>query len=210
MRSSPAEAPGKPGVELGQQPLAAELDREVPPLGPVERLAVDRAQRSRRPRRRPAPRGARPASGWPKPSRSRSSSASIASSGTSTSALPTSSPRHSPSSAFGRTPTSIVNSSSSPSAGRSPTSSFGSPTVTTPDVEQRPLVPLGQRVAQRLLDHRLAADALDHELRRHLALAEAGQLHLAGELLRGAVDLAARAPPARPRRRSSRATRAGL
>ena len=117
-----------PASNSGSSALAAELDREVAALGAVERLAVDRARvvdddgvaggRGALDRRRLA-----------KPSRSRSSSASIASSGTSTSALPTSSPRHSPSSAVGRTPTSIVNSSSSPSSGRSPTSSFGSPTV---------------------------------------------------------------------------------
>ena len=46
----------------------------------------------------------------------------------------------------------------------------------------------GQRVAHRLLDHRLAADPLDHHLRRHLALAKAGHLHLAGEVAGRAID----------------------
>ena len=57
-----------------------------------------------------------------------------------------------------------------------------------PGLEQRPLVPLRERVAERLLDDGLAADPLDHHLRRNLALAEAGHLHLAGERLGGAVD----------------------
>src|SRR5829696_2496509 len=55
-------------------------------------------------------------------------------------------------------------------------------------VEQRALVPLGERVAKRLLDHRLTPDPLDHELRRDLALAKARQLHLARDRSRRPVD----------------------
>ena len=47
-----------------------------------------------------------------------------------------------------------------------------------PGVEQGVLVPLGQRVADRLLQHRLEAEPLDHQRRRRLALAEARQPHL--------------------------------
>src|SRR5690606_37813067 len=36
------------------------------------------------------------------------------------------------------------------------------------------LVPLGERVLESLLEHRLAAEPLDHELRGHLSLAETG------------------------------------
>ena len=56
----------------------------------------------------------------------------MASSGTWTSALPTSSPLYSPSVAVGRTATSIENESSSPASGSEGTSSFGSPTGVIP------------------------------------------------------------------------------
>ena len=57
-----------------------------------------------------------------------------------------------------------------------------------PGAEQRPFVPLGQRVADRLLEHGAEAEPLDHQRRRRLALAEAGQPHLAGEAAGGALD----------------------
>ena len=71
-------------------------------------------------------------------------------------------------------PTSIENESSSPASGSDGTFSSGSPTGRDPGVQERPLVPLRERVAKRLLQHGLAADPLDHELRRDLALAKAG------------------------------------
>ena len=42
-----------------------------------------------------------------------------------------------------------------------------------PGVEQRPFVPLGQRLADRLLEDGAEAEPLDHQRRRRLALAEA-------------------------------------
>ena len=79
-----------------------------------------------------------------------------------------------------------------------------------PGAEQRPFVPLGQRVADRLLEHGAEAEPLDHQRRRRLALAEAGQPHLAGEAAGGAVDalLDVRRPGPRPRPRP--ASRAAL
>ena len=59
--------------------------------------------------------------------------------------------------------------------------------------EQRPFVPLRQRLADRLLEHGGEADPLDHQRRRRLALAEAGHAHLPGEaagsLGNSAVDI---------------------
>ena len=97
-------------------------------------------------------------------------------------------PCHSPSSAFGRTPTSIVNAQLLALGGQLADVELRVADRGDAGLEQRPLVPLGQPVAKRLLDDRLAADPLDHQLRRHLALAKAGHLHLAGERRRGAVD----------------------
>ena len=57
-----------------------------------------------------------------------------------------------------------------------------------PRLEQRPLIPLGQRVAERLLEHRLAPHPLHHQGRRHLAAAEPGNPHLAAELACRALD----------------------
>ena len=57
-----------------------------------------------------------------------------------------------------------------------------------PGLEQRPLVPLRQRVAKRLLEHRLAPHPLHHEGRRHLAPTKPGNPHLAAELARRALD----------------------
>ena len=48
----------------------------------------------------------------------------------------------------------------------------------------------GERALECLGQHRLAAELLDHHLRRHLALAEARQLHVLAELPRGALDAA--------------------
>ena len=48
----------------------------------------------------------------------------------------------------------------------------------------------GQRFAQRLLEDRLAAQALDHQRRRDLPLAEAGQFELAAERAGALLDAA--------------------
>ena len=55
----------------------------------------------------------------------------------------------------------------------------GSPTGAMPVVSQRVDVPGAERVAHGLLEHGLAPDALDHERRRHLAAAKAGELQCA-------------------------------
>ena len=49
-------------------------------------------------------------------------------------------------------------------------------------------VPAADRVADRLVEHGLAADALDHDGRRRLAGAEAGDADVAGEGARGLRD----------------------
>src|SRR3712207_2628780 len=54
----------------------------------------------------------------------------------------------------------------------------------------RALVPARQRAAHGLVEHGLAADALEHDLRRDLALAEARDLEVAAERLRGGLELA--------------------
>ena len=61
-------------------------------------------------------------------------------------------------------------------------------------VVDRRAVPAAERLAHRLVEHRLAADALDHDRRRRLAGAEAGHADVARQQLRGlrhaALDLA--------------------
>ena len=51
-------------------------------------------------------------------------------------------------------------------------------------------VPAAQRAAQRLVEHRLAAELADHDGRRNLALAKAGNAQLAAELAGGLLDAA--------------------
>src|SRR5206468_1649501 len=55
-------------------------------------------------------------------------------------------------------------------------------------VQQGALVPLRQRVAQRLLQDGVAADPLDDELRWDLALAKPGHAHVARQLVRGLLQ----------------------
>ena len=55
---------------------------------------------------------------------------------------------------------------------------LGSPTGLIPEREQALLVPLGQRLADRLLQDGAVAEPLDHQRGRRLALAEAGHPHL--------------------------------
>ena len=144
------------------------------------RPAASRRSRSRRSRRQPAARStvSRRASRSRSPPRASLHARLVA---TCSSARPTSSPLYSPSSAFGSTPISIEKRSSSPLGGQ-----VGEVEVDLGIADRhdagaldRVRVPGGQRFAHRLLEHRLAADALDHERRRHLALAEAGELELA-------------------------------
>ena len=57
-------------------------------------------------------------------------------------------------------------------------------------VGERLLVPARQPAADGLVEHRLAAHLPQHDLRRHLAAAEAGHAHLAPQLGRGRLQLA--------------------
>ena len=73
-----------------------------------------------------------------------------------------------------------------------------------PGALQRVHIPLRERVAHGFLEHGLASDALDHQRRGHLAAAKAGQLQLASQLARLALDallelLGAAPSPARAR-----------
>ncbi|MFT3865444.1 MAG: hypothetical protein QM729_14320 [Solirubrobacterales bacterium] len=54
-------------------------------------------------------------------------------------------------------------------------------------VEQRFFVPLRQRVPDRFREHRGEPHPLDHQVRRRLALAEAGQPQFAGHRAGGSV-----------------------
>src|SRR3712207_9016422 len=54
----------------------------------------------------------------------------------------------------------------------------------------RALVPAGERAADGLVEHGLAADSLEHDLRGDLALAEPGDLEVVAERLRGRLQLA--------------------
>ena len=64
----------------------------------------------------------------------------------------------------------------------------GSPDRSDPGAVDGVDVPLAERAAQRLVEHRLAAQPADDDRRRHLALAEAGDPHLAPELARGLLQ----------------------
>src|SRR5581483_11648137 len=50
-------------------------------------------------------------------------------------------------------------------------------------------VPRAERAAQRLVQHRFASQAADHDRRRHLALAKARDPHLPAERAGGLLDL---------------------
>ena len=75
-------------------------------------------------------------------------------------------------------------------AGRSPTFRSGSPIGEIPASSIASTYQLPSALAQRLVEHRLAAEAADHDGRRNLALAEAGHAHLAPELARGLLHAA--------------------
>ena len=76
--------------------------------------------------------------------------------------------------------------------------------------EQGPFVPLGQRLADRLLEHGAEAEPLDHQRGRRLALAEARHPHLPRQGAGGAVDARGRRRRPGPRPRPGRASRAAL
>ena len=65
---------------------------------------------------------------------------------------------------------------------------LGSPTGLMPEREQALLVPLGQRLADRLLQHHAEAEPLDHQRGRRFALAEAGHFHLPRQAAGGALQ----------------------
>ena len=69
-----------------------------------------------------------------------------------------------------------------PRSGRSPTLMSGSPTGAIPATSIASTYQAPSDVAQRLVEHVLAAQPADHDRRRDLALAEAGDLQLAAEL----------------------------
>ena len=109
-----------------------------------------------------------------------------------------------PSCALGRTPTSIENVSGSPRAGMSPTSSDGSPTGAMPAASTASTYHCGQEPADGLVEHGLAADALDDDGRGDLALAEArgcgGRARAPWRRGRASARLRRTAPRPRPAR----------
>ena len=66
--------------------------------------------------------------------------------------------------------------------------SSGSPTGTMPAMSIASTYQLAERAAHCLVEHRLAPEASDHDRRRDLPLAEAGDPHRAPELPGGLVD----------------------
>ena len=180
-------------LEAGDEPAGAELDHLVAALAAGERHAVERAGEVHHHEVAALAPGASTVSSLAARSRRRSTSSAIASSETSGSRLPTSRPLYSPSSAFGRTPISIENFSGSPSLGQLAEVEVGLADGDDAGVVDRGAVPAAERLADRLVEHRLAADALDDDRRRRLAGAEAGHAHVAREQLGGlrhaALDL---------------------
>ena len=102
----------------------------------------------------------------------------------------------SPSSAVGRTPISIVKVSGWPSAGQVAEVDVGVADGVDAGVVDRVDVPAAERAADGLVEDGLAADALDDDRRRDLALAEAGHAQVAPEPARGRLDRALAPPPA--------------
>ena len=182
VRSSPAPAPASAGVELRQQALGAELDHEVAatsePSNGSPSIVAREVDHDDVAGRRP---GARPASRLPKPSRRRSTSVVDRLLGDLDLGPADLEPLVL--AELGRRAHRDLDREREllALAGQLADVELRVADRVDPELEQRPLVPLGQRVAQRLLDHRLAPDPLDHQLRRHLALAKAGHLQLAGE-----------------------------
>ena len=136
----------------------------------------------------PSPAARSTVSSRPERSRSRSTSASTASSEAPGSRLPTSRPLYSPSVAVGRTPISIENVSGWPCGGQLAEVELRLADRDDRGGVDRGRVPGADRVAHRLVEHGLAADALDDDRRRRLAGAEAGHAHVAAERARGLRD----------------------
>ena len=164
------------------------------PALPRPRPPLRASRRSRSRRSRPAAAGRSAVSSRARRSRIASISARSAPRPTCGSRRGTSRPWYSPSSAVGQHADLDRELERLPCAGSSPRSSLGSPTGTMPGGLDRLGVPARERVANGFLEHHLAADALDHQRRGHLAAAEAGELQLAAELrglaLEPALDLA--------------------
>ena len=91
--------------------------------------------------------------------------------------------------AFGRTPTSIVNDERVALLRQVRQVELRVADGRDAGVRDGLLVPRRKCAAERLVEHGLAPELAQHDLRRHLALAEAGHLHLARELLGGGVEL---------------------
>ncbi len=170
----PRGGAGERLVELRQEGLGAQLDRQVGGLRALERLPVHRARVvDHEDVARALPAGP-PDSARRSPREAGRARPGRRPRGTSGSTLPTSSPLYSPSFAGGRTATSIENCELLPLLGQRLDVQLRIADRRDAGLEQRALVPLRERVAKGLLDHRIAPDPLDHELGGHLALAEPG------------------------------------
>ena len=110
-------------------------------------------------------------------------------------------------SAFGRTPISIENFSGSPSLGELADVDVWLADRDHARVVDRGAVPAAERLADGLVEHRLAADALDHHRRRRLAGAETGHADVARQQPSPPGSCGARPRRGRPRPRRARATR---
>ena len=194
-------------LEAGHEPAGAELDHLVAALAAGERHAVDASRRSPSPRSRRAGPGGRRSRAWRRARAAGRAPRRSTQSATPGSRLSTSSPLYSPSSAFGRTPISIENFSGSPSLGSSREVHVRLADRDDVRVVDRGAVPAAERFADRLVEHRLAADALDHDRRRRLAGAEAGDADVAREQPWPPGSRGARPRPGRPRPRRVRVTR---
>ena len=115
-------------------------------------------------------------------------SCSICSSARRGSRRPTSRPQYSPSSATGSTPISIVNCKRSALTGQLAEIELGVPTGTISEARIASAYQPPSAVANGLVEHRLAADALQYQRRGHLALAKPGQFQLAPEPAGGALE----------------------
>ena len=188
VRSSPAFAPVELLLEAGHEPARAELDHLVAALAAGERLAVERAEvvhddevalAGRGARRSRAGRSARAAARpRPRPPRRRPPA----------SRLPTSRPLYSPSAARRAHADLDREGQRLAVAGQLAQVELGLADRHDRRGVDRGGVPGADRVAHRLVEHGLAADALDHDRRGRLAGAEAGHAQVAAERPRGLRD----------------------
>ncbi len=95
-----------------------------------------------------------------------------------------------------------------PRAGRSPRSSSRLADRRDPGAVDRVGVPAPERAPQRLVEHRLAAEAADHDRRRDLALAEARDRIWRPSCRAASLQRGARPPRREPRPRPGRVIRA--